>query len=810
MKTLSKLICIGTVILLFNTNIVRAQNEPPFSIKPLGSNSNITLEFLDGYIESQMEENHISGMAASVVVGDEIVWTKEAGLANRETGTEVTDSTLFLTYSVSKNFTGLALMQQYDKGLFGLDDDINDYLPFEFVHPQFPGATITFRMLMTHTAGITEPWSLIIGLMVEGHDTPIALSEFMENFFVPGGEYYSTSHFSNFEPGTVFSYSNVGATLAGYLAEVISGIPFNDYCKDSLLKPMGMDNSSFLLADIDTNNLARPYEHNGSTFTPLGHISNPTLPAGFFRTSNRQMANYLKTLVNNGNFEGEQIIEPSTLDTMATGHILPNENLGLLMAYDPYFQVWGHTGGLSGLKTMVFYQKEEKWGISLLTNGDGYLWDIAYILEQYAREFSALSLSMFTIDDDNNNEIIEPNEEVGLLMGFRNSYQRGLENGKVILRCADESVIVIDSVFTISTLNPDEIAVNENNPFKILASDFSGFHQIILHLDYYEDDVWIGKEQYPIYLGATPILLIDDEEHPQRNISMSMEYYKEALVTLDTAFYFRNMTLSPINRNFINQFQKVIWFTGISNQHSNILPDGEQAILTQYLKQGGQLFLSSQNAGDYCGNTGFFTDYLKVNHIQDTWSGLANVTGEVNDTIGNNLQFYIAGGTGNNSSYSPSIVEAVGEGIPVFKYTNTTNVCGVRYAEGYKSLFIPFGPEAINNADDRKELLNRTLIWFDDIYTGLPENQIYPGFPNKLNIFPNPANGHINIKLPPEARGLVRINITDLSGKLLLEKNINSSKTDMYYCDNLNLQPGLYIVNLHTKNRWYSQKLFFR
>ncbi|OYT13201.1 MAG: hypothetical protein B6I19_06300, partial [Bacteroidetes bacterium 4572_114] len=123
------------------------------------------------------------------------------------------------------------------------------------------------------------------------------------------------------------------------------------------------------------------------------------------------------------------------------------------------------------------------------------------------------------------------------------------------------------------------------------------------------------------------------------------------------------------------------------------------------------------------------------------------------------------------------------------------------------SLFIPFGPEAINNADDRKELLNRTLIWFDDIYTGLPENQIYPGFPNKLNIFPNPANGHINIKLPSEARGLVRINITDLSGKLLIEKSINASITDMYYWDNLNLQPGLYIVNLHIKNRWYSQFL---
>ena len=138
MKILSKLSYLVITILVINANIVQSQNEPPFSIKPLGSNSNITLEFLEEFINSRMEENHISGLAISIVVGDSVVWSKEEGLANRETGMTVTDSTLFLTYSVSKMFTGLSLMQQYDKGLFDLDDNINDYLPFEIVHPQFP------------------------------------------------------------------------------------------------------------------------------------------------------------------------------------------------------------------------------------------------------------------------------------------------------------------------------------------------------------------------------------------------------------------------------------------------------------------------------------------------------------------------------------------------------------------------------------------------------------------------------------------------------------------------------------------------
>ena len=799
------LFILGVTFVLLSANPVLSQNNPPFSIKPLGSNSNMTLEFLNDFISSQMEQNHISGLAASIVVGDSIVWCSEFGLANREDDTEVTDSTLFLAYSVSKMFTGLSLMQQYDKGLFNLDDDINDYLPFDVVHPQYPDAIITFRMLMNHTAGITEPWSLTSSLMTEGYDSPISLSYFMENFFISGGEYYSTSHFSNYEPGTNFFYSNVGATLAGYLTEVISGIPFNEYCKDSLLIPMGMDNSSFLLADINMDNLARPYEYSGSNYIPLGHISNATLPAGFLRSSNRQMANFVKTLVNNGNFEGTQIIQESTLDTMTT-------NIGLLMGYDPNYDAWGHTGGLSGLKTAVLYHKEEKWGLSLLTNGDvdniDLFYHIVYILADYAKEFSALSLSSFTIDDENNNEIIEPNEDFDLIIGFRNSYQRTVQNGKVVLRCADENITVTDSVFSIASVNTDDIITNQDNPFKILASNFLNFQEVVLELHYYENNVWIGKEKYPIYLGHTPVLLIDDEEHPIRNRSKSGEYYKDALNSLDTLFLFRNLTLSPINQSFINQFKKVIWYTGLSNQNSNILPDEEQSILTHYLDQGGQLFLSSQNAGDFCGNTSFFTDYLKVNHIDDSWSGSAYVTGQDNDTIGNGLHFYISGGDGNNCAISPSVIEAVNEGIPVFQYGNTSNLCGVRYQDEYKSVFISFGIEAINNADDRKEILNRTLRWFEDATVDIPEKQPLTGGLNSLYIFPNPTHGNINIKLPPNTVGLTNIYITDSFGKIVIENQINTSNNELYYFENLKLSPGLYFVNLFTREKNYSQKLF--
>lgn len=781
-------------------------DNPTNGIKPLGSNSNITLEFLDEFIASQMETKHISGLAASVVVGDEIVWTKEAGLANRETGIEVSDSTLFLTYSVSKMFTGLSLMQLYDKGLFGLDDNINDYLPFDVIHPQFPDAVITFRMLMTHTAGISEPWSVISSVMVEGYDWPGTLHDFLEDFFVPDGQYYSTSHFSNYAPGTGWNYSNVGATLAGYLAEVISGISFNQYCKDSLLVPMEMPNSSFLMADLDTSLLARPYEYNGSAFIPLGHISNATLPAGFLRTDNRQMANFLKTMVNHGTYGDNQIIEAATLDTMTRGHIIPNQNIGLLMAYDHNFQVWGHTGGLSGLKTLVFWHKSENWGVSLLTNGDGDYYDIVYMLMQYAREFSPLSLSSFSIEDENGNELLEAGEEVGMVTGFRNALQQPLQNIEIVLRCNDENIIVVDSIFQIASINPDEVIDNAGSPFKIEVANNVGYHEAVIEFVYFEGDKMIGKEQFPVYTGNPVVLLVDDEEHMQRNHSQSSIYYKQALDNLGTEYYFRNLTLSPVDGEFLNQFQKVIWFTGISNANSNILPQQEQDHIMQYLDQGGNILLSSQNAGDFCGNTELFNDYLKVNHLTNTYQGQLKVEGVNNDTIGDGLQFYLIGGEGNNSTYSASVVGAVEGGVPIFHYANTSDVCGVRVSGNYKSVFLPWGMESMGINSQREELLDRIMVYFDDPYLEVPEAPNQQNI-SKIKVYPNPCNGQLNIQFLEAISKNAHIQIMDLKGNQVAEEEFATITNTTLTIDKLNLLPGIYMLKLITGGKQYSAKI---
>ena len=113
---------------------------------------------LDSLIQAEMAANPIPGLAACVVRGSELAWHGEYGFARLEDSVPVVDSTVFDVASVSKTATATALMQLCERGVFGLDDDINASLPFPVRHPSYPSTPVTFRMLLTHTSGIADYW----------------------------------------------------------------------------------------------------------------------------------------------------------------------------------------------------------------------------------------------------------------------------------------------------------------------------------------------------------------------------------------------------------------------------------------------------------------------------------------------------------------------------------------------------------------------------------------------------------------------------------------------------------------------------
>ena len=333
---------------------------------------------LDSIIINTMETYHIPGLAALInTKEDGIIWKRNYGYANIEFNRPVMDTTLFLMASISKTIVATAIMQFWEADSFDLDDNINDYLDnFQVTHPNYPNDTITFRMLMTHTSSINDNWSILTPLVTCG-DSPIPLDSFLVNYFTPGGIYYSQANFNYWSPtSNTYDYSNVGIALLAYVVERFSGTSFDEYCRESIFNQLEMDKTSWFLEGLDRTTIATPYKWQGGQYVANCHQGWPLFPIGFLRTNKIELEHFLSTYMNWGQYNGETILDSSTIDLMLSdhlGYISPDGDIQGLIWYQrgPLNDrwPWGHEGGwTSGTRTAMFFQQDENWGVIYFMN----------------------------------------------------------------------------------------------------------------------------------------------------------------------------------------------------------------------------------------------------------------------------------------------------------------------------------------------------------------------------------------------------------------------------------------------------------
>ena len=357
------------------------------SLNAIGQAYNIT--DMDEFILEQMEIFHVPGLSAVIVKGDSVVWNSNFGYMILEDSIPVNDSSLFAVYSIGKSVTSACVMQLWDEGLLGLDQSINDFLPFEFDNPLQPSDSISARMLMSHTASIRDG---NIYTYVTIGDPTITLHYFMENYFGAGGEFYGTGNFYNLTPGTQFHYSNYGIALNGFLVEALTGVSFKDYIRNSLLTPLHMDASAWFLSELNMNNLSTGYSYSGGSFLPKPHYGHPAYPGLSLRSTALELANYVIMLLNHGEFEGVNILSAAAVDSMSTVQN-PNWTFSYGVAGLGLFKregygnrvVWGHNGGSSGgFANHFYFCPEENSGIVITTNSEQYVDPIVEYLFDYA------------------------------------------------------------------------------------------------------------------------------------------------------------------------------------------------------------------------------------------------------------------------------------------------------------------------------------------------------------------------------------------------------------------------------------------
>jgi CubicO group peptidase (beta-lactamase class C family) len=155
--------------------------------------------------------------------------------------------------------------------------------------------------------------------------------------------------------------------LIAYLVEVISGISFEEYCQQNIFIPLGMNETSWFIANLDEDSIAIPYNYVNPNHIALQHYGSPVYPCGFIRTSIQQQAILMTMLMGEGAIGDTRILNSSTLEMMMTHHypeIVDN--------YGFFFQhvgvLWGHNGAGPGVATRIFFYPEVEEGIIVMLN----------------------------------------------------------------------------------------------------------------------------------------------------------------------------------------------------------------------------------------------------------------------------------------------------------------------------------------------------------------------------------------------------------------------------------------------------------
>lgn len=268
-----------------------------------------------------------------------------------------TADTRFRTASISKMFSALCVMRLVEAGKVDLDEDVSTYLGFTLRNPAFPDKKITLRMLMSHTSSIRDGSRYLIP-----PEYPI------EAFFQPGGRFYAGGeHFAkpvegeaDRQPGCFFTYANLNYGVIATMFERLSGIRFDEYMKQNILEPLGL-NASFNVGDFDEKNIdllsplyeahvgdkwdaSQPWVAQTDDFKgqvqprnkirtsdadgnpiladlsayPIGNNGTVFSPQGGLRVSMNELKVLAELYLNDGKVDGRQIVSKESLDTMFT------------------------------------------------------------------------------------------------------------------------------------------------------------------------------------------------------------------------------------------------------------------------------------------------------------------------------------------------------------------------------------------------------------------------------------------------------------------------------------------------------------
>ena len=402
-----------------------------------------------------VKENRLPGASVGVIRGDDLAWAAGIGFADVASRRTPDLATLYRVASITKTFTGTAIMQLRDEGLLHLDDPAVQHVS-ELRNASSPFGEIehvTIRRMLSHESGfVSEP---------PGTD-----------WMTPSYEGVAERNLARvaeigtrIPPNLQQKYSNMAYQLLGEIVARLSGTPYPEYVRTNILEPLGMTGSGFdplpeaLLPRRATGYASRFF----SDELDLASTDLTVWAEGGLWSGVEDLARWMSFQFreDGGPRDGRQVLAGSTLKEMHQARYLGNEAWTEAWCISWYAirkddVIWvQHSGGLHGFTTNICFDPKEKVGAIVLFNGVGDASDLAMELGRIARD--AVKATAPTIEPpEPTPEGLRPFLGLYLAKEFGELLRVEWRDGK--LTVVDDSNDAWRPILT-ATANPDEFLI---------------------------------------------------------------------------------------------------------------------------------------------------------------------------------------------------------------------------------------------------------------------------------------------------------------------------------------------------------------
>lgn len=327
---------------------------------------------LDAFIAAVQGDWPVPGLAVVIVKDGETILARGYGVRELNGSEPVDENTLFAIASNTKAFTSAALAMLVEEGKLSWDDRVQEHLPYFQLYDPYVSAEMRIRDLLSHRSGLgTYSGDLL------WYGTGYSAEEVIRRTrFVPQAGPFRAS----------YGYSNLMFLAAGEVVAAVSGMTWQDYVEEKILRPLKMDRtvtSTFDLSGME--NVATPHKNRTDGIFPMEWYNwDAMAAAGGIISSVSDMSRWMKLRLNHGQSDGLRLFSEESSWQMWTVHTPLGVSAGARGSQpSTHFRGYGlgwslndyqgrfvasHGGGYDGMFSRVVLVPEENLGIAVLTN----------------------------------------------------------------------------------------------------------------------------------------------------------------------------------------------------------------------------------------------------------------------------------------------------------------------------------------------------------------------------------------------------------------------------------------------------------